>query len=96
MMIYGHARNDSRQPDPQGAIPPKLIDAAEASHKCFLDNIFGVNRVPGRSYRDLHKKGATLAGGRLEIRFSDASLSLCPIHSYETASVSLVRDNRWK
>jgi len=47
MVIYSHAHYDPGQPYPQGTITPKAFDAAKAPHKCFLDNIFRVSRIPG-------------------------------------------------
>ena len=54
MVIDSHAHHDSGQPHPQGAVAPKTADATEATHKCFLNNVFRINRIPGRRNRDLH------------------------------------------
>jgi len=47
MVIYSHAHHDPREPYPQRTITPEMFNTAEASHKCFLDNIFRINRIPG-------------------------------------------------
>jgi hypothetical protein len=66
-MIDGDAHDDTRQPDPQRTITSETVDAAVTAHQRFLNNIFRVGRIPGRSHGNLEQKRPVLACSRVEV-----------------------------
>ena len=67
MVIDGDTHNDAGQPNTQRTVPTEPFDTAVTTHQRFLNHIFRVGRIPGRSDGNLEQKRPMLACSNVEV-----------------------------